>query len=146
MSDKLITLLDQPPLVVLRGAPLRRVYVILWTGLMTLLLLQSSAQPLIGPAAPPGPPDTLRELLMIAGHLVAFGGLVVLLWWALLPGTASPRALLVAVAFALVMSISTELLQGLVPDREPSLWDIATNAAAVLLAAWVICCRPAGSL
>jgi VanZ family protein len=106
-----------------------------YTTLLTVVLLQSSSQPYIGPAAPPGPPDPARELLLTTGHIIGFALLVVLWWWTLAP---SSRALLLAVLIALLLGTLTEVLQNLVPDRSASLFDLATNYVVTLAAAWFI--------
>jgi VanZ family protein len=116
--------------------PLVRQFVALaYTALLTLVLLQSSSQPYIGPAAPPGPPDPARELLLTSGHIIGFALLVMLWWQAFDP---SPRALLMAVLIALALGLVTELLQNFVPDRSASVFDLATNIVVTLATALLI--------
>lgn len=122
---------DYPPL-------LRQITALAYTALLTLILLQSSSQPYIGPAAPPGPTDLGREILLTAGHVVGFGLLVLVWWWALVPRSGMPRALVIALVIALVLSLLTELLQTLVPDRSASLFDLAVNTLVSLVTAWLI--------
>jgi len=112
------------------------VYALAWTALVTLVLVQSSSQPVVGPAAPPGPPTLEREILLTSGHIVAFSILTFLWWWALL--TISPRPLLHAILIGLALGIVTEWAQTLVPDRSASLFDMATNIVVIGLTAWVI--------
>lgn len=114
---------------------LRQVIALAYSALLTLILLQSSSQPYIGPAAPPGPPDLARELLLTTGHVAGFA-LLVFVWWRALPPTA--HGLLIAVCIGLALGTITELLQNLVPDRSASLFDLATNYAVTLATAWVI--------
>ncbi len=113
----------------------RRLYVILWMILITVTLLQSSGSPVVGPPAPPGQPDAERELFLTAGHVVAFGVMLVLLWWALHP---APHALIVALLACWFYGGATELLQTLVPDRGASWGDFAVDCFASALAALVI--------
>jgi VanZ family protein len=120
--------LPQNPLV-------RQVIALAYTALLTLVLLQSSSHPYVGPAAPPGAPDPGREILLTAGHIIGFTLLVFLWWWGLSP---APRALLIAVLVALLLGTITEILQNLVPDRSASLFDLATNYIVTLAAAWII--------
>lgn len=120
---------------ILKSPNARRLYVIVWMILMTVTLLQSSGKPVVGPPAPPGAPSPERELFLTTGHLVGFGVMLVLLWWALIP---APHALAVAVATCWVYGAATELLQTLVPDRGAS-WDdllvdcLVSGAAALLI-------------
>lgn len=111
----------------LKSTPARWCYALAYTALVTVMLVQSSSQPIVGPPAPPGPPDLLRELELTMGHIVAFAGLVVLLWWALVALLPTPRALFVAVSFAIIFGLMTEVAQTLVADRQASLFDLAVN-------------------
>lgn len=106
-----------------------------YTALLTLMLLQSSSNPYIGPAAPPGPPDPVRELLLTIAHIIGFALLVAIWWKAFAP---SSRPLLLAVLIALTLGIVTELLQNFVPDRSASLFDLLTNVVVTLATAWLI--------
>jgi len=116
----------------------RQIIALAYTALLILVLLQSSRQPTIGPAAPPGPPDLGRELLLTIGHIIGFGLLVWVWSRAFAP---SPRALSLAVSIALALGTVTELLQNLVPDRSASPFDLATNTIVTLVAAWFIRAR-----
>lgn len=112
---------------------------IAWTALSLVMLLQSSQNPLIGPAANPDEPTTLAwEIVLFLAHAFTFATLTALHWWALEPHLPKNRALLIAVIFAIGLGILTESLQGLVPDRNTSLFDIITNSSAALLVGWVV--------
>jgi VanZ family protein len=117
---------------------IRLLIAVIYTALIAVLLLQPSRQPVIGPAAPPGPPTLGRELLLIAAHLIAFAGLTGVWWWAGIAYLRAQQALGLAVAGALSFSLLTEILQAAVPDRSTSWLDLATNTLAVLLVAWWI--------
>jgi VanZ family protein len=109
--------------------------VVAFTTLTTILLTQSSTRPWIGPAMPPGPPNTLREIALTIGHLTVFS-LLVLVWsWALRAHWPLRRAVYGALIFALCYSPITELLQSLVPDRSASWYDLLVNAFAAGLTA-----------
>jgi VanZ family protein len=112
-----------------------------WTLLVTVMLVQSSSQPVVGPPAPPGAPDLTREIELTIGHIITFFVLVVLWWWALEPRLKGPRALFVAVGFALIFGVITELAQSIVPDREASLFDLAVNWTVTIAAATLISAR-----
>lgn len=112
---------------ILKSTPARWLYALAFTLLVTVLLVQSSSQPLVGPPAPPGPPDLKREIELTLGHVGAFSGLVVLWWWALLAVLPPPRALFVTVGFAVIFGFMTEMAQTLVADRQASLFDLAVN-------------------
>ena len=120
----------------LLGHPmLRRILALAFTLISTIALVQSSGHPIIGEPAPPGPPDLPREILLTIGHIITFSALVVLWWWALVPNLPWRRALFVAVSFALVTGMLTEVAQSLVPDREVSALDLAANWVSSLLTA-----------
>jgi VanZ family protein len=116
----------------------RRGLALSFTLLATIVLVQSSSHPVVGPPAPPGDPDLKREIELTIGHIATFSTLVSLWWWALLPDFPSRRALFVAVGFALIYGVITELAQTFVPDREVSFYDIAVNWVTTVLAAIVI--------
>ena len=112
-----------------------------WTALVLVMLLQSSSQPVIGPAAPPGKPTLAREILLTTGHVVGFGVLTVLWWWALQAATTGRAALVGAVSVSLVMGVATELAQAAIPDRATSWFDLAVNMGVTLATAWIIARR-----
>ena len=97
-----------------------------YTALLTLLLVQSSANPLLGPAAPRDF-NLAWEILLTLAHLVGFGVLVLVNWSALATLTTSRRAVVMAVVFACLLGLVSELLQTLVSDRSASLFDLACN-------------------
>jgi VanZ family protein len=109
-----------------------------WTALLLVMLLQSSSQPLVGPAAPPGPPTLEREIVLTLGHIVGFAGLTGLWWWALLLWRPTDKALVLAVMIALVIGVFTELAQAAVPDRSASVFDLVVNGLTVSGTAWMI--------
>lgn len=113
----------------------RRVLALSFTLLATVMLVQSSSKPIVGPPAPPGNSDLKREIVLTIGHIVTFTTLVGLWWWAFLPNLPSHRALFVAVGFALIYGVITELAQTAVPDREVSLYDVVVNWCSTAFAA-----------
>lgn len=119
--------------------PLLRLAVALgFTLLTTIILVQSSSQPMMGPPAPPGKPTLEREILLTLAHIAAFMLLVTLWYYALLPVLPFQRALFVAVAFTLIYGVLTELAQSFVPDRQVSLFDIAVNWSSAAMTGWWI--------
>lgn len=109
-----------------------------WTAIITVFLLQSSGEPVVGPAAPPGEPGLLRELELTAGHIIGFGGLTLAWWWAL-HGVLRPGvALLATIGFSISYGVFTEVMQINIPDRNASWWDIFVNAGVTVLVAGVI--------
>lgn len=117
---------------------MRRVYALAYSALMTLVLVQPSARPVVGPPAPPGPPTLEREILLTTGHIVAFAVLTVLWTWTFAPGVPLRRALLLAVGIGLTLGLVTELAQSAVPGRGASVLDITANSLATLGTAWLI--------
>lgn len=121
-----------------RHSLLRQFIALAYTAVLLLFLLQSSSQPVVGPAAPPGEPDLGREILLTSGHIFGFG-LLVLLWWSVFRlNLPTGRSLLLAVIIALTLGLLTELLQNLVPDRGASLFDLAVNWLVTLATAYGI--------
>lgn len=114
---------------------LRGLIALAYTAFMTLVLLQSSGQPVVGPPAPPGPPTLEREILLTVGHLVAFSLLTVLWTWTFYPRLSLKRALLLAVLIGFGLGFVTEIAQTLVPDRSASGFDMLVNAVSVLAVA-----------
>lgn len=111
---------------------LRYGYALFWTGLVILVLLQSSSQPVVGPAAPPGKPTLEREIFLTTGHIVAFSVMSLLWWWAFSSHFPITKALIFAALIALPLGIITELAQSFVPDRSASLSDLLVNVAVAI--------------
>lgn len=130
-----LTLLNPASLLTHTG--FRLAVAVAYTALLTLVLVQSSAKPMLGPAAPKDY-DLGWDVLLTFGHLAGFGGLVLLNWAALVRLTPPRRALLVAVVFACLLGLVTELLQMLVPDRSASLFDLVCDWGVSLAVAFVI--------
>ena len=129
---------DSTPVVALVWRYWRYVLALIYTVFVTILLLQSSSEPLIGPPAPPGPPSLRREILLTTGHLSVFALLTFIWWWALMPILSSARALYLTVRFCLVFGIVTELAQTFSIHRSVSVIDAGANITSVLLTAWAI--------
>lgn len=108
-----------------------------YTALLTLVLVQSSANPLLGPAAP-REFELWWEILLTLGHLVGFSLLVVVNWSALATVTTSRRALVTAVIFACLLGLISEYLQSFVPDRSASLFDLACDWGVAFATAYII--------
>lgn len=123
------------PLLLRIHPALRWLCAVVWLGVVTLTLLQSSEHPLVGPPQPPGPVSLEREIFLTSAHIVAFSGMVFLVWWGLQPAR---RALSVTLGFCWVYAIVTELLQTLVIDRGASFSDLFFDFAASCVAAWVL--------
>lgn len=119
------------------GRPARFSILIIYTTLLTIGLVQSSANPLLGPVAPEDY-NFFWDVLLTTGHVVGFGGLVALMWWALSTQAPPLWSLLVAVIFALVLGTVTESLQSLVPDRSASWFDLLCDWGVTLAVAYVI--------
>lgn len=112
----------------------RAVGAVVYAGLLTLVLLQSSAQPVVGPVAPKEF-NLGWEILLTTGHVVGFSLLVAAIWWALCPPAPLRWTLIVAMLIAFVLGLTTEILQSIVPDRSASLFDLGVNWGVALLTA-----------
>ncbi|MBZ0285451.1 MAG: VanZ family protein [Anaerolineae bacterium] len=115
----------------------RAIGAVAYAALLTLVLLQSSSQPVVGPVAPKEF-NLAWEILLTTGHIVGFSLLVVTIWWGLCPPAPLPWTLIAAVLFACVLGLTTEVLQSIVPDRSASLFDLGVNWSAALLTAYRI--------
>lgn len=126
----------------LKQPPLRVLLALAWTLFATVLLVQSSSSPVVGPPAPPGDPELVREVQLIFGHITVFSVLVCLWWWALTAYIPETRVLFVAVAFALIFGAITEWAQTFSANRSASIFDLAVNWAVTLITAILILTRP----
>lgn len=119
------------------GRLLRILVTVAYLALLTVLLEQSSAQPVIGPVAPKAY-DPVWDAMLTGCHIVSFSTLTILIWGALVNPAPSRWALLVAVLFGLAYGYITEVVQILVPDRSPSWSDLLVDWGVTLAAAWFI--------
>lgn len=117
--------------------PLRIVVALAYTALLTVVLIQSSGHPVIGPVAP-REFNLAWEIFLTLGHLIGFSLLVVFIWSALSTVASSGRSLIVAVIFACLLGLLTEVLQSLVPDRSSSLFDLACDWGMACVVAYII--------
>ncbi len=93
-----------------------------------------SAQPKLPDLTP-----NLPGLEAIAGHLFMYAVLA-LLWWWVLRGVGVSRPAVLALLFAVLYGLSDEYHQSFVPNRTPSFFDLATDAAGAgvaLMADWI---------
>ena len=123
---------------ILKLGPLRWLAAVGWTLLLTLLLLQPEADPVIDLGLPQGDSSLQREIFFSALHLLAFA-LTCVAWFRALAGAFAARtSLIIAVLIALALGILTESLQTLTLDRHASWIDLLANAAGTLAAARLI--------
>lgn len=125
---------------ILQSAPARWSLAIGWTLLLTLLLLQPEAEPLIDLGLPGGQ-SLWREILFSALHLLAFALTCVLWFWTLRSVLPPRKSLLVAATIALALGMITEGLQSLTLDRHTSVIDFLANIGGVLIAGCMIWLR-----
>lgn len=109
---------------------LRFTPVIIWMGLIFAL----SAQP-----TTPHLPGFMPSLTAILGHFVVYAVLAALLWWLLGVFELSVRQRwFIAFAVAVCYGMSDEWHQEFVPSRDPSILDLAVDAAGALASLAVI--------
>lgn len=118
--------------------PLRILIALGWSALLTLLLLQGEADPVIDLGLPRGDNTLARELAFSALHLLAFGVTCACWAWALSRAVEPRRALFAACGIAIALGVATEILQSYTLDRYASWLDLAANIGGALLAAHVI--------
>lgn len=118
--------------------PLRVALALCWSALLTLLLLQGEADPVIDLGLPRGDNTLARELAFSTLHLLAFGVTSGCWFWALSRAANPRRALLAACVIAIALGVSTEILQTYTLDRHASWLDLAANIGGTLIVAQVI--------
>ena len=125
------------PLAGRHWLPIRLALAIAWSLLLSLLLLQGEADPLIDLGLPSGPNTILRELAFATLHLLAFGATCLCWHWAL-PAWQPRTRLVAACAITIALGIITESLQTLTLDRHASWIDLVANIAGALIAGKLI--------
>lgn len=104
-----------------------------YTVLLVAYLLQQPGTPAVEVVAPIAAPDWRREVAFTIGHIVGFGVLFVL-WYAALTPHSTTRAAVIAFGIALLVGLTAETLQSLLPDRSASLYDMLMNTVGMGLA------------
>lgn len=125
-------------LTIFQTAPLRIIAALCWTALLTLLLLQGEADPVIDLGIPRGENTVARELVFGALHLVAFAVTCLCWFWAQPQAWPRRRRIIGACLIAISLGIITELLQTYTLDRHASWLDLAANTSGAILAARLI--------
>ena len=123
---------------VFQFTPLRLAVAVCWSALLTMLLLQGEADPVIDLGIPRGENTVARELIFGAIHLAAFAATCFCWFWSLPLSWALRRRLFLASLLAMGLGISTELLQTYTLDRYASWLDLAANIGGALIAARLI--------
>ncbi len=119
-------------------SPIRLSVAIAWSLLLTLLLLQGEADPVIDLGIPRGENTLARELIFSLVHLLAFGATCVLWFWALPHPWILRKRLFAAGLISIALGIATEFMQTYTLDRHASLIDLAANIGGALIAARII--------
>ena len=115
-----------------KNRPLRWTAVVAWMGLIFYL----SAQPRLANVMPFG----LPQFQDVIGHFTVYAVLAALLWWAL-RGAGVRHPLFWALAATVLYSLTDEFHQSFVPNRNPDVFDLATDFAgavsALLIVRWL---------
>ena len=119
-------------------APLRLTVALAWSLLLTLLLLQGEADPVIDLGIPRGENTLAREAIFATVHLLAFGATCLFWFWALPRRLRPGKSLIAACLISTAIGIATEFLQTYTLDRHASWIDLAANIGGVLIAARLI--------
>ncbi len=98
-------------------------------------LLQQPGTPAVEVVAPVAAPDWQREVVFTIGHVVGFGVLFALWWWAL---AERGRAAFYAALVTLGIGLLAEILQSQLPQRSASAYDMLMNSIGITLAYIVI--------
>ncbi len=132
----LVYLSTHKPMKTLReNRCLRWAAVVAWMGLIFYLSGQSRLPRVI----PPG----LPQIQDILGHFTVYAVLAVLTWRAL-RGAGVRRSLLWALVVTVLYSLTDEYHQSFVPNRQPDVFDLATDLAgaiSALMIAWWLSAR-----
>ena len=118
--------------------PIRWLAALAWSILLSILLLQPEADPVINLGLPTGPQTLAREAFFTMLHIVAFALTCALWYWTWRSHLAFGASLALGIAFSIALGAATEFLQSFAPDRYPSLIDFIANLFGAILAAWLI--------
>lgn len=110
---------------------LRTALAILWTIVLTILLLQPTTQPIIPTGIQGAPPSLERELLFSTGHILTFAFTVLVWSWALHIRRGWHLVLLCGLLLA--YGVLAEYAQSTVPGRAAQWWDMLANGIGVVL-------------
>jgi VanZ family protein len=111
---------------ILRSFPARMLPALLWMAAIFAMSAQHAV---------PQPPGLSTELTAIAGHLVSYGLLALLLLWALPTSTVRPRyCFALAILLASLYGLSDEFHQSFVPGRSATVFDVCVDALGAVLA------------
>ena len=86
----------------------------------------------------PRTPGLSVEFSAVIGHLIAYGVLAALIYFATPPGLPRHTRAVVAFGGAVLYGVSDEFHQSFVPGRDASLFDIGVNVAGALAAVALI--------
>ena len=117
---------------------LRALTAITWSLLLSLLLLQGEADPVINLGLPRGDNTPARELAFTSLHFLAFALTCAIWFWALHSPSRLSSSLVGACLIAIALGCSTEFLQTFTLDRHFSWLDLGANIAGSLIAARLI--------
>ncbi len=109
-----------------------------WSALLTVLLLQAEANPVIDLGLPRGDNTLARELAFSSLHLLAFCVTCLCWFWALISRFHFRSSLRAALIIAIALGLSTEFMQTTTLDRHFSWLDLAANIAGALIAARLV--------
>lgn len=117
-------------------AILRFVLAIIWGALLSILLLQPAADPIIPTGIPLAPPSFERELFFSLLHLITFG--ITAMIWCFAFGLSSNNRLQVLTLGLVLLAygLGVEYLQGSVPNRTAQWWDMLANGLGIVIGMW----------
>ncbi len=122
--DSMKTMINYPPV---RGS-----LAIIWTIILTVLLLQPENQPIIPTGVQPAPPSLQREILFSTMHLLTFAITAWIWCFALNMSTDSKLKLAIILVSLLAYGLSVEYLQTGVPGRTAQWWDMLANCIGIM--------------
>jgi VanZ family protein len=118
----------------LNNARFRWLVTLTYTVLFFIVLVQPGDRPVVGPRVPEGPPSFGRDMIFTAGHIIVVAILTGFWWWSLKQHYPAWKALVVAMAVALLVATIGEFVQTLSPDRHASVLDLSANAVGTIVA------------
>lgn len=105
---------------------------IIWTIILSVLLLQPENQAVIPKVVQPAPPSLKRELFFSSIHLLTFGFTAFLWCFALDIKADSKRNLFIIGMMLLSFGLSVEYLQSSIPGRSSQWWDMLANSIGII--------------
>lgn len=103
----------------------------IWTIVLSIILLQPENQPIIPTGVQPAPPSLEREIFFSSLHIITFTLTAIIWCFALKPNLDSRGLLISFVITMLAYGLTVEYLQSTIPGRNAQWWDMLANCIGI---------------